>query len=183
MRTLIAWAGEDPDRDGLHNTPSRVVEAYEEFFRGYNEDPQAWLRDHDIDLNGTYDEPIILTGIRVQSFCEHHMTPFEGTAAVAYLPDQRFVGLSRLARVVDTCARRLQTQESLTDQISRSINDGLSARGVAVHIQAEHHCMSFRGIRQTGIKTVTTSFLGAFKTDSALREHFMITCDQHRRSA
>ena len=181
VRTLIAWAGEDPDRAGLHNTPSRVIEAYEEYFRGYNEDPTAWLSDDNIDLASTYSEPIILTGVRVQSFCEHHMTPFEGTAGVAYLPNHRFVGLSRLARVVDTCARRLQTQESLTQQISQSIDQGLSARGVAVLIEAEHQCMSFRGIRQSGIKTVTTHFTGEFESNPVLREHFLSACDQFRR--
>ncbi len=172
VRTLLAWTGEDPDRDGLRNTPARVVEAYEEFFSGYKTDPQSWLATTDEDMSGGYDDIILLKGVRVQSFCEHHMTPFEGTANLAYLPDKKVVGLSRLARVVDTCARRLQTQESLTEQIIQAMEDGLAPRGSAIVVQAEHQCMSFRGIRQTGIKTVTSKFCGAFKTDPSLRQRF-----------
>lgn len=176
VRTLIAWAGEDPDREALQDTPSRVVEAYEEYFRGYNEDPVAWLADSPIDMSGGYDDIIMLTGVRVQSFCEHHMTPFEGTANLAYLPDRRFVGLSRLARVVETLARRLQTQESLTEQICRALEQGLEPRGIAIMIEAEHQCISFRGIRQPGIKTITTRFTGEFESDAALRERYLTLC-------
>ena len=128
VRTLLAWAGEDPDREGLLQTPSRVAEAYEEFFSGYNTDPVSWLSDADSDMSGGYDDVILLTNIRVQSFCEHHMTPFEGSANLAYIPDQKLVGLSRLARVVDTCARRLQTQEALTEQIIQTIEKGLAPK-------------------------------------------------------
>ena len=170
VRTLLAWAGEDPDREGLLQTPSRVVEAYEEFFSGYNTDPVSWLSDADSDMSGGYDDVILLTNIRVQSFCEHHMTPFEGSANLAYIPDQKLVGLSRLARVVDTCARRLQTQEALTEQIIQTIEKGLAPKGVAVTIEAEHQCMSFRGIRQSGIKTVTSKYTGEFHSKPELRQ-------------
>jgi len=172
VRTLLAWTGEDPDRDGLLQTPARVVEAYEEFFSGYKTDPVTWLSDADGDMAGGYDDIILLKGIRVQSFCEHHMTPFEGTANLAYLPDRKVVGLSRLARVVETCARRLQTQEALTEQIMQAIEAGLSPRGAAIMVEAEHQCMSFRGIRQTGIKTVTSKYSGEFQSNQAVRQRF-----------
>jgi len=173
VRTLIAWAGEDPNRIELCNTPTRVVEAYQEYFRGYREDPVAWLSESDASISGGYDDIVMLNGIRVQSFCEHHMTPFEGIAAVAYLPAQKFVGLSRLARVVETFARRLQTQEALTQQIAETINATLEPRGVAIIIKAEHHCISFRGLRQSGIKTITNRFTGEFEAQSELRDRFV----------
>ncbi len=172
VRTLLAWAGENPDREGLRQTPARVVEAYEEFFSGYKDDPASWLADAETDMAGGYDDIILLKGVRVQSFCEHHMTPFEGSANLAYLPDRKVVGLSRLARVVETCARRLQTQEALTEQIMQSIEQGLAPRGAAITIEAEHQCMSFRGIRQSGIKTVTSKYTGEFMTNRALRQRF-----------
>ncbi|MGI9422221.1 MAG: GTP cyclohydrolase I FolE [Hyphomicrobiaceae bacterium] len=181
VRTLLAWAGEDPDREALRDTPSRVVEAYLEYFRGYNEDPVAWLADSDIQMSRSYDDMILLTGIRVQSFCEHHMTPFEGTASIAYVPDRRIIGLSRLARVVDTYARRLQTQESLTAQIGWAIQTGLEPLGVAILISAEHQCVSFRGIRQSGLKTLTSRFTGAFDNDPSLRSRFL-TLSGHEHS-
>ena len=173
VRTLIAWAGEDPARPELHATPARVAEAYLEYFRGYRENPADWLADTDINIAGGYDDIVMLHGIRVQSFCEHHMTPFEGVAAVAYLPAQRFAGLSRLAKVVDTLARRLQTQEALTQQIADTIATALQPRGVAVFVEAEHQCISFRGLRQSGIKVVTNRFLGAFADDAELRDRFL----------
>lgn len=173
VRTLLAWTGDDPDRAELHDTPRRVVAAYEEYFRGYREDPLAWLAETDIDMSGGYEDIVMLTGIRVQSFCEHHITPFEGLASVAYLPHQRFVGLSRIARVVDTYARRLQTQEALTEQIAQTLQTALCPRGVAVFIEAEHQCISFRGMRQSGIATITNRFLGEFQTDKALADRFM----------
>ena len=172
VRVLLAWTGENPDREGLRQTPARVVEAYEEFFSGYNSDPLSWLDDAESDMSGGYDDIILLKGVRVQSFCEHHLTPFEGSAHLAYLPDKKVVGLSRLARVVDTCARRLQTQEALTEQIIQSINTGLAPRGCALVIEAEHQCMSFRGIRQSGIKTVTSKYCGEFDTNAGLRQRF-----------
>ena len=182
IRVLLAWAGEDPEREGLRDTPNRVVDAYAEYFKGYNEDAVAWLADPEIDMSGGYRDLIMLTGVRVQSFCEHHMTPFEGTANLAYLPSHHVVGLSRLARVVETLSRRLQTQESLTEQISQTMRDGLAPRGVAVLIEAEHHCMSFRGIRQSGVKTITTHFSGTFDDDATLRDRFMLLCHRQPRS-
>ncbi len=173
VRTLIAWAGEDPNRPELLATPTRVVEAYQEYFRGYQENPSDWLTDTDVTISGGYDDIVMLHGIRVQSFCEHHMTPFEGVAAVAYLPAQHFVGLSRLAKVVDTLSRRLQTQETLTQQIAETIGTTLKPKGVAVLIEAEHQCISFRGLRQPGIKTITNRFLGAFRDDTEMRDRFL----------
>lgn len=173
VRTLIAWAGDDPDREALHGTPMRVAEAFKEYFRGYREDALAWLSDADIDMARGYDDIIMLRGVQLQSFCEHHMTPFEGKVHLAYLPDQKVVGLSRLARVVDTLAKRLQTQEALTEQIASTIEEGLAPRGVAILIEAEHQCMSLRGIRQCGVDAITHRFTGAFETDPALCERFM----------
>lgn len=173
VRTLIAWAGDDPDREGLLGTPMRVAEAFTEYFRGYREDALAWLNDADVDMARGYDDIVMLRGVKLQSFCEHHMTPFEGKAHLAYLPDQKVVGLSRLARVVDTLAKRLQTQEALTEQIAATIEHGLAPRGVAVLIEAEHQCMSLRGIRQCGVDAITHRFTGAFETDQALLDRFM----------
>ncbi|MBU2531856.1 MAG: GTP cyclohydrolase I, partial [Alphaproteobacteria bacterium] len=165
VRTLIAWAGDDPDREELHGTPMRVAEAFQEYFRGYREDALAWLSDADIDMARGYDDMIMLRGVQLQSFCEHHMTPFEGKVHVAYVPGQKVVGLSRLARVVDTLARRLQTQEALTEEIAATIQEGLVPRGVAVLIEAEHQCMSLRGIRQSGVAAITHRFTGVFADD------------------
>ena len=173
VRTLIAWAGDDPDREGLAGTPMRVAEAFTEYFRGYREDPHTWLSDADVDMARGYDDIVMLRGVQLQSFCEHHMTPFEGTVHLAYLPDQKVVGLSRLARVVDTLAKRLQTQEALTEQIVASLEAGLAPRGVAILVQAEHQCMSLRGIRQGGVAAITHRFTGAFETDQALLDRFM----------
>ena len=175
VRTLIAWAGDDPDREALHGTPMRVAEAFSEYFRGYREDALAWLSDADIDIDMArgYDDMIMLRGVRLQSFCEHHMTPFEGKVHLAYLPDQKVVGLSRLARVVDTLAKRLQTQEALTEQITSTIEQGLAPRGVAILIEAQHQCMSLRGIKQCGVDAITHRFTGAFETDASLRDRFM----------
>lgn len=173
VRTLIAWAGDDPDREGLLGTPMRVAEAFSEYFRGYREDALAWLSDADVDMARGYDDIVMLRGVQLQSFCEHHMTPFEGKVHLAYLPDQKVVGLSRLARVVDTLAKRLQTQEALTEQIVGTIEEGLAPRGVAILIEAEHQCMSLRGIRQCGVDAITHRFTGAFDTDASLRDRFM----------
>lgn len=173
VRTLIAWAGDDPDREGLLGTPMRVAEAYAEYYRGYREDALAWLSDADVDMARGYDDIVMLRGVQLQSFCEHHMTPFEGKVHLAYLPDQKVVGLSRLARVVDTLAKRLQTQEALTEQIIGTIEQGLAPRGVAILIEAEHQCMSLRGIRQCGVDAITHRFTGAFETDPSLCDRFM----------
>jgi GTP cyclohydrolase I len=173
VRVLIAWAGDDPKREDLIATPTRVAEAFKEYFRGYREDALAWLQDADVDMARGYDDMVMLRDVRLQSFCEHHLTPFEGKAHIAYIPGQKVVGLSRLARVVDTLARRLQTQEALTHQIAEAIETGLKPRGVAVLIEAEHQCMSLRGVRQSGIAALTHRFAGDFEADDGLKERFM----------
>ncbi len=178
VRTLIRWAGDDPDREGLAGTPARVAEAFREYFKGYREDPLAWLDADDVDMARGYDDIVMLRNIQVHSFCEHHMTPFEGRAHVAYLPAGKAVGLSRLARVVETLARRLQTQEALTDEIASSLASGLEPRGVAVLIEAEHQCMSLRGIRQSGVGVITTRFSGVFEHDPDMRQRFMQLVDR-----
>lgn len=176
VEVLLAWTGDDPTREGLQDTPRRVVEAYEEYFKGYNEEPLAWLEDDDTDMARGYDDMVMLRGIHVQSFCEHHLIPFEGHAHIAYLPGRRLVGLSRLVRVVETLARRLQTQEALTEQIAAVLVEGLKPRGVAILIEAEHQCMSMRGVRQRGVKTLTTRFTGEFETDASFRDRFLSLC-------
>jgi len=173
VATLLAWAGDDPDRAGLRDTPRRAVEAYDEYFRGYREDPIAWLEDDEVVLTGGYKDMVMLRGVKLQSFCEHHLIPFEGFAHVAYLPSDRLVGLSRLVRVVETLARRLQSQEALTEQIADTLESGLAPDGVAVMIEAEHQCMSLRGVRQNGVKALTTRFTGRFDTDVSMRDRFI----------
>jgi GTP cyclohydrolase I len=173
VRTLLAWTGDDPEREGLRDTPARVVDAYEEYFRGYGQDAVAILQEPTFEDVAGYDDMVILRGIRVVSHCEHHIAPFIGTADVAYLPNGRVAGLSKLARVVEAFSRRLQTQEALTGQIAAAIDEALSPRGVAVLIEAEHQCISTRGVQQTGVAALTTRFLGAFGTDEALRERFL----------
>ncbi len=172
VRTLIAWAGDDPRREGLIETPKRVVDAYGEWFSGYTGDAGAELERTFEDVQG-YDDIVLLRGIDVTSFCEHHMAPFLGKATVAYLPRGKVVGLSKLARVVEVFARRLQTQETLTRQVADAIVEGLNPLGVAVLITAEHQCMSTRGVRHQHVDTVTTTFTGVFKTDAELRQRFM----------
>jgi GTP cyclohydrolase I len=172
VRTLIAWAGDDPRREGLIETPKRVVEAYGEWFAGYEGDAGAELERTFEDVQG-YDDMVLLRGIDVTSFCEHHMAPFLGKATVAYLPRGKVVGLSKLARVVEVFARRLQTQETLTRQVADAIVEGLNPLGVAVLVTAEHQCMSTRGVRHQHVDTVTTTFTGVFKTDAELRARFL----------
>jgi GTP cyclohydrolase I len=172
VRTLIRWAGDDPGREGLADTPSRVVRAYEEFFAGYHEDPEDILRRTFEETDG-YDEMVVLRDIRLESHCEHHMVPIIGNAHVAYLPGKRVVGISKLARVVETYARRLQIQEKLTAQIANAIQDVLSPRGVAVVIEAAHQCMTTRGVRKPGVTMVTSRMLGAFRDDPSTRREFM----------
>jgi len=172
VRTLIAWAGDDPRREGLIETPKRVVDAYGEWFSGYTGDAAAELTRTFEDVQG-YDDIVLLRGIDVTSFCEHHMAPFLGKATVAYLPRGKVVGLSKLARVVEVFARRLQTQETLTRQVADAVVEGLNPLGVAVLITAEHQCMSTRGVRHQHVDTVTTTFTGVFKTDAELRQRFM----------
>jgi GTP cyclohydrolase I len=176
VRTLIAWAGDDPRREGLLDTPKRVAEAFGEWFDGYGADPDTELARVFEDVQG-YDDIVMLRDIEVESHCEHHMAPFMGKAYVAYMPVGRVVGLSKLARVVEIFARRLQTQETLTQQIVDAINDGLEPAGVAVLIDAEHQCMTTRGVRHRHVSTVTTKFTGVFKTDRALQERFLRLCE------
>jgi GTP cyclohydrolase I len=172
VRTLIRWTGEDPTREGLVDTPSRVVRAYEEFFAGYNEDAEEILRRTFEETDG-YDEMVVLRDIRLESHCEHHMVPIIGKAHVAYLPAKRVVGISKLARIVDIYSHRLQIQEKLTAQIANSIQDVLNPRGVAVVIEAAHQCMTTRGVRKPGVTMVTSRMLGAFRDNPATRREFM----------
>ena len=172
VRTLIAWAGDDPEREGLLDTPKRVVEAFEEWFDGYDADAGAELSRVFEDVQG-YDDIVMLRDIEVESHCEHHLAPFLGKAYVAYMPTGKVVGLSKLARVVEVFARRLQTQETLTQQIAEAITDSLKPAGVAVLIDAEHQCMSTRGVHHKDVTTVTTQFTGAFKDDPELRSRFL----------
>lgn len=172
VRTLIAWAGEDPDRAGVLDTPQRVVKAYHELFSGYNDCPIEALSRTFEDVGG-YDDIVMLRDIEFNSHCEHHMVPFVGRAHVAYLPTDKVVGISKLARVVDIFARRLQTQETMTTQIAHSIDQALAPRGVAVMIEAVHMCMSMRGINKRNVSTITTQFTGEFKQDPTWQARFM----------
>jgi GTP cyclohydrolase IA len=173
VRTLIAWAGDDPRREGLKDTPKRVVSAYEEFFSGYGDDPIEAL-DRTFDEVGGYDDLVMLRDIDVISHCEHHMIPFVGKAHVAYLPGDNVVGISKLARVVDIFGHRLQTQETMTTQIAQAINTALQPRGVAVMIEAVHQCMSLRGVKKANVATITTQFTGLFKEENARQERFLL---------
>ncbi len=172
VRTLLRWLGEDPDREGLLDTPNRVVRAYKEFFAGYGDDPEELLKRTFSETEG-YDEIIILRNIRVESHCEHHMVPVIGKAHVGYLPRRRVVGISKLARVVEVYAKRLQIQEKLTAQIANTINEVLEPRGVAVVIEAAHHCMTMRGIHKEQATLVTSRMLGAFRDDPLTRREFL----------
>ncbi len=172
VRTLIAWAGDDPDREGLKDTPKRVIKAYREFFAGYDEDPRAALSRTFEDVGG-YDDIVMLRDIEFASHCEHHMVPFIGRCHIAYLPNDKVVGISKLARVLDIFAKRLQTQETMTAQIAHAIDQQLKPKGVAVFIEAVHMCMSLRGVEKRNVATVTTEFLGAFREDPALQVRFM----------
>lgn len=172
VRTLLAWAGDDPARAGLANTPKRVVEAYEERFRGYFEDPAAELARTFEDVSG-YSDMILLRDVRLESHCEHHIAPFTGVAHVAYLPNRRVVGLSKLARIVDIFARRLQVQESLTAQIGETIQHALAPLGVAVMIRASHQCMTLRAVNQPEAVMETTHFTGVFYSDESWRQRFL----------
>ena len=172
VRTLIAWAGDDPKREGLLDTPKRVVDAYEEWFEGYSQDPMDYLSKTFEDVKG-YDDIVMLRDIDVESHCEHHMAPFLGRACVAYMPTEAVVGISKLARVVEIYAKRLQTQETMTSQIAQAINESLLPKGVAVMIEAKHECMTTRGVHHPNVSTITTQFTGVFKTDQELRERFL----------
>ena len=172
VKTLISWAGDNPNREGLLETPKRVVKSYEEFYSGYDQDPEDILSKVFEEVEG-YDEIIIVKDIRLESHCEHHMVPILGKAHVAYIPDQRVVGISKLARVVDLYAKRLQTQETMTAQIADTIDKVLKPKGVAIVIDAAHQCMSSRGVHKTETSTVTSRMLGAFRENSKSRMEFM----------
>ena len=171
VRTLIAWAGDNPDREGLLDTPRRVVDAYREFFAGYEEDAKAVLETTFTEVGG-YDDIVLVRDIPFHSHCEHHMVPFVGKAHIAYLPHDGVVGLSKLARVTDVFAKRLQTQENLTAQIIEAINEAINPRGAAVMLEAEHMCMSMRGIKKHGASTVTHRFTGVFAEDRQEQDRF-----------
>jgi len=177
VRTLIAWAGDDPRREGVVDTPRRVVDAYGEWFSGYHADPARELDRTFEDVQG-YDDIVMLRDIEVESHCEHHMAPFLGKAYVAYLPTNKVVGISKLARVVEIFSRRLQTQETLTQQIADAIVDTLRPQGVAVLIDAEHQCMTTRGINHRHVSTITTQFTGVFKSDRDLQRRFLDFCNR-----
>ncbi|MEZ5978127.1 MAG: GTP cyclohydrolase I FolE [Planctomycetota bacterium] len=172
VRTLIRWAGDDPDREGLLDTPARVVRSYEEFFAGYAQDPEAVLATTFEEVEG-YDEIVLVKDIELESHCEHHMVPILGRAHVAYLPDRRVVGISKLARVVEIYAKRLQIQEKLTVQVADTIDRVLQPRGVAVLIEASHQCMTTRGVHKPSSATVTSRMLGAFRTNATTRKELL----------
>ncbi len=172
VRTLLAWTGDDPTREGLVDTPKRVVDAYEEWFSGYGADPAKELARTFEDVSG-YDDIVLLRNIDIESHCEHHIAPFLGKAHVAYMPSDRVVGISKIARVVEIFARRLQTQETMTAQIADAISEALEPQGVAVYIDAQHQCMTTRGVHHPDVSTITTRFTGVFKDSAELRERFL----------
>ena len=169
---ILRWIGEDPTREGLLETPKRVTKAFKEYFKGYKEDPKELLNKTFGDVNG-YDDMVVQKNISVQSHCEHHMAPIIGVAHVAYIPKDRVVGLSKLARVVEVFSKRLQTQERLTMQIAKTIMESLDAKGVAVSIDSTHQCMTMRGIKKEKATTVTNTFLGKFKSDLSYQNRFL----------
>ena len=172
VRTLLRWTGDDPDREGLLDTPARVVRSYEEFFSGYAEDPVEYLQRTFEETEG-YDEIVLLRDIRFESHCEHHMVPIIGKLHIGYLPSNRVVGISKLARVAETYAKRLQIQEKLTAQIANCIDEVLQPKGVAVVIEAQHECMTTRGIHKTGVTMMTSRMLGAFRDNPETRREFL----------
>jgi len=172
IRTIIQWIGEDPGREGLLSTPQRVIKAFKEYFKGYAQDPKDYLSKTFSEVEG-YDDMVVEKNISIQSHCEHHMAPIIGVAHVAYIPSNKVVGLSKLARVVEVFSHRLQTQERLTMQIAKTIMNVLQPRGVAVTIDAEHHCMTNRGIKKQDTTTITNYFLGAFKDDLSFQNRYL----------
>ncbi len=172
VRTLMEWIGENPNREGLLGTPGRVARAYQELFSGYNEDPKEILRRTFEEVEG-YDEMVVLRDIRFESHCEHHILPIIGRAHVAYLPSHRVIGISKLARIVDIYARRLQIQEKLTVQIADTIDEVLRPKGVAVVVQASHECMTTRGVHKSGVSMVTSRMTGDFRSDASTRREFL----------
>ena len=179
VRTLLLWAGDDPDREGLVDTPARVARAYEDWFSGYAEDPLKYLKRTFEEVEG-YDEMIVLRDIEFESHCEHHMAPIIGHAHVGYLPNNKVVGISKLARVVEAYARRLQVQEKMTAQIANCIQDVLQPKGVGVVIEASHQCMTTRGIHKTNVSMVTSTMLGAIRKDEKTRTEFLQMIDNSR---
>ena len=172
VRTLILWAGDDPDREGLRDTPGRVVRAYEEFFAGYLQDPRDILKRTFSEVEG-YDEMIVMNDIRFESHCEHHMVPIIGKVHIGYLPDKRVIGISKLARLVEVYAKRLQVQEKMTVQIADTLQEALQPKGVAVVIEAAHQCMTTRGVHKPGVGLVTSRMVGAFRDDPSTRREFL----------
>ncbi len=172
VRTLIKWAGDDPEREGLKGTPDRVARSYLEFFAGYQENPAEYLERTFEEVEG-YDEMIILKDIRLESYCEHHMVPIIGVAHVAYMPDNRVVGISKLARVVEAFSKRLQIQEKLTQQIADTIDQALQPKGVAVIIESAHQCMTTRGVHKDGVTMITSSMLGMFRKSDITRKELL----------
>lgn len=179
VRVLLEWAGDDPEREGLLDTPARVARAYEDWFSGYQDDPVDFLRRTFKEVDG-YDEMIVLRDITFESHCEHHLAPIIGRAHVGYLPDKKVVGISKLARVVEAFARRLQVQEAMTAQIANCIIDVLKPKGVGVIIEASHQCMTTRGIHKTGVSMVTSQMLGSMRTDASTRAEFLEICGRPR---
>ena len=172
VRTLIRWAGEEPDREGLDGTPARVVRAYEEWFAGYDLDPEEMLKSTFEEVEG-YDEMVVLRDVSFESSCEHHLSPILGKAHIAYLPRSRVVGISKMARVLEAYAKRMQIQERLTAQIANLLDRVLQPRGVGVVIEAQHQCMTTRGVHKSGVVLVTSRMLGAFRDDAATRREFL----------
>ena len=171
VETLIKWAGDDPSREGLRETPKRVVNAFNEFFSGYNESPESCLSKTFEDVQG-YEDIVMLKDISFHSHCEHHMVPIIGKVHLAYIPTKKVVGISKLARVVDIFAKRLQTQETMTQQIANCIEKALKPKGVAIYIEALHQCMTTRGVQKPNVSTITSCFLGEFKTDKSIGQRF-----------
>jgi GTP cyclohydrolase IA len=172
VRTLLRWTGDDPDREGLKDTPARVARAFEDWFSGYKEDPEAYMRRTFEEVEG-YDEMVVLKDIRFESHCEHHLAPIIGKAHVGYLPNNKVVGISKLARVVEAFARRLQVQEKMNAQIANTIQNVLEPKGVAVVIEAAHQCMTTRGVHKTGVTMVTSTMLGEFRHNASTRREFL----------
>lgn len=178
VRTLLQWVGDDPTREGLVDTPARYVRAWKEFFSGYQEDPRRHLETIFEEVEG-YSDMVCLENIRVESYCEHHIVPILGDAFIAYIPDGRIVGISKLARVLEGYARRLQVQEKLTAQVAQAINDVLKPKGVAVAIRSEHQCISTRGVHKSDAQMLTVTTFGEFQDDPARRAEFMASVNRH----
>ena len=172
IATLLNWIGEDPSREGLVKTPARVAAAYEDWFRGYNDDPDHYMDRTFTEIDG-YDEMVILKDIRFESHCEHHMAPIIGKVHIGYLPDKRVIGISKLARVVESYSKRLQVQERMTAQIAHCIHDALKPKGVGVIVEASHQCMTTRGVNKAGVSMITSQLLGHFRTDARTRSEFL----------